>query len=99
VVFNHADYRLMRRRATNALGGFDEANHFIRGIIPQIGFRSAVVTYDRHERFAGESKYALKKMIALVWDGVTSFSAAPLRLIMGLGALISVLTLGVACWG
>jgi glycosyltransferase involved in cell wall biosynthesis len=98
VVFNHADYRLMSRRAVDALCAFDESNLFIRGIIPQIGFPSAIVKYDRRERFAGESKYPLKKMIALAWNGVTSFSAAPLRLITGLGAAISVVTLGVACW-
>ncbi len=98
VVFNHADYRLMSRRAVDALCSFDESNLFIRGIIPQIGFPSAIVKYDRRERFAGESKYPLKKMIALAWNGVTSFSAAPLRLITGLGAAISVVTLGVACW-
>jgi polyisoprenyl-phosphate glycosyltransferase len=98
VVFNHADFRLMSRRAVDALSAYDEANLFIRGIIPQLGFASAVVNYDRHERFAGESKYPLKKMIGLAWNGVTSFSAAPLRMITGLGAVISVLTLGVAIW-
>jgi polyisoprenyl-phosphate glycosyltransferase len=98
LIFNHADFRLMSRRAVDALCAFEESNLFVRGIIPQIGFASAVVKYDRHERFAGESKYPLRKMIALAWNGVTSFSAVPLRLITGLGAIISILTLAVACW-
>ncbi len=98
VVFNHADYRLMSRRAIEALREYSEVNLFLRGIIPQLGFRTATVYYDRAERFAGESKYPLRKMLSLAWNGVTSFSAAPLRLITGLGVLISLGSFGVASW-
>ena len=88
VVFNHADYRLLSRRAVSALGEFREVNLFLRGIVPQLGFRSEVVKYKRGERFAGESKYPLPKMLALALQGVTSFTAAPLRVITGLGSLV-----------
>ena len=98
VVFNHADYRLLSRRALEALKQYDESNLFLRAIIPQIGFPSAVVTYDRAERFAGESKYPLKKMLALAWQGVTSFSAMPLRLITTAGTLISLGSFVVVLW-
>lgn len=98
VVFNHADYRLMSRRAIEALREYSEVNLFLRGIIPQLGFRTATIYYDRSERFAGESKYPLRKMLSLAWNGVTSFSAAPLRLITGLGVLISLGSFGVALW-
>ncbi|MDV7398434.1 glycosyltransferase, partial [Arthrospira platensis SPKY1] len=74
-MFNHADYRLMSRRAVEALRACPESNIFLRGLIPQLGYPSSVVTYERHERFAGESKYPLRKMLALAWQGVTSFSA------------------------
>lgn len=89
IVFNHADYRLMSRRALQALERFGEVNLFLRGIIPQLGFTTATVTYARGERFAGESKYPLRKMLALAANGITSFSVVPLRLIAGLGLLIS----------
>ncbi len=89
IVFNHADYRLMGRRSLTALAAYDEANVFLRGLIPQLGFRTSTVYYDRSERFAGESKYPLRKMLALAWDGVTSFSAAPLRFITALGFVIA----------
>lgn len=98
IVFNHADYRLMSRRALEALKQYGESNLFLRGIIPQLGFPSAIVYYDRAERFAGESKYPLKKMLAFAWQGVTSFSAAPLRAITGLGVLVSVGSFFVALW-
>ena len=97
IVENHADYRLMSRRALEALGQYREVNLFLRGIVPLIGFRTSVVTYERHERFAGESKYPLKKMLAFAIDGITSFSVKPIRLITILGVLIfgvSVLCLG-----
>ncbi|MCI1966063.1 MAG: glycosyltransferase family 2 protein [Oscillospiraceae bacterium] len=87
VVYNHADYRLMSRRALDALSEYREVNLFLRGLVPLIGYRSAVVTYDRHERFAGESKYPLKKMIAFAVDGITSFSVKPLKMIFNLGLL------------
>lgn len=89
IVFNHADYRLMSRRAVEALREYKEVNIFLRGIIPQLGYKTAVVYYDRNERFAGESKYPLSKMLALAWQGITSFSTTPLRMITGLGFLIS----------
>lgn len=98
IVFNHADYRLMSRRAIEALRQFPETNVFLRGLIPQLGFRTTTVEYARAERFAGESKYPLRKMVALAWQGVTSFSAAPLRAITTLGMLVSVLSLGMGAW-
>lgn len=98
VVFNHADYRLLSRRALKALQQFEERNLFLRGIIPQLGFPTAIVQYDRAERFAGESKYPLKKMLAFAWQGVTSFSAAPLRAITGIGLLIALGSFAVAGW-
>ena len=89
VVYNHADYRLMSRRALEALSEYREVNLFLRGIVPLIGYRSDYVYYDRHERFAGESKYPLKKMISFALDGITSFSVRPLRLISRLGIFVS----------
>lgn len=88
IVYNHADYRLMSRRALEGLAQFKEVNLFLRGIVPLIGYRSDVVTYERHERFAGESKYPLKKMLAFATDGITSFSIKPIRLITTFGILI-----------
>ena len=79
IVFNHADFRLMSRRAIDALREFGEVNLFLRGIIPQLGFNSAIVHYDRVERFAGESKYPLSKMLSLAVQGITSFSVFPLE--------------------
>ncbi|MCD8098725.1 MAG: glycosyltransferase family 2 protein [Lachnospiraceae bacterium] len=88
VVFNHADYRLMSKRALDELQGYKEVNLFLRGIVPMIGFQTDVVTYERHERFAGESKYPMKKMLGLAADGITSLSTKPIRFIMLTGALI-----------
>lgn len=88
IVYNHADYRLMSRRALEGLAGFREVNLFLRGIVPLVGYRSATVEYERGERFAGESKYPLKKMLAFALDGVTSFSTQPIRLITLLGFVI-----------
>lgn len=93
VVFNHADYRLMSKRALEGLSEYKEVNLFLRGIVPLIGYRSDYVYYDRHERFAGESKYPLKKMLSFALDGITSFSVKPLKLISNLGILISVLSI------
>lgn len=98
IIFNHADYRLMSRRAIEALRSFPETGLFLRGIIPQIGFRTAQVEYARGERFAGESKYPLGKMLALAWQGVTSFSAAPLRAITTLGVVVSLVSLCMGFW-
>lgn len=85
LVSDHADYRLMSRRAIESLSQFREINLFLRGMIPLIGFKTANVYYERHERFAGESKYPLKKMISFAVDGITSFSTVPLRIISGIG--------------
>jgi glycosyltransferase involved in cell wall biosynthesis len=98
VVFNHADYRLMSRRALLALSEYREVNLFLRGIIPQLGFTTATVEYTRSERFAGESKYPLKRMIALAVDGVTSFTAAPLRAITALGMVVCVGSFAMVVW-
>ena len=88
IVDNHADYRLMSQRAIEALLLFEESNLFLRGIVPQIGFKSAIVTYERQQRFAGESKYPLKKMLYFAFDGITSFSIKPIRLVTLSGAVI-----------
>lgn len=87
-VFNHADYRLMSRRALDGLAQFKEVNLFLRGIIPMIGYRTDTVEYERGQRFAGESKYPLKKMLSFALEGITSLSVKPLRLITGLGFLV-----------
>lgn len=87
-VFNHADYRLMSRRALEGLAQFREVNLFLRGIVPMIGYTTATVEYERGERFAGESKYPLKKMLSFAMEGVTSMSTKPIRYITGLGFLV-----------
>ena len=88
-VYNHADYRLMSRRAVEALSEYKEVNLFLRGIVPLIGYRSDYVYYDRKERAAGESKYPLKKMLSFAEDGITSFSVKPLRIISTFGIVIA----------
>lgn len=93
ITFNHADYRLMSNRALEALSQFEEVNLFLRGLAPLVGFQSDVVYYDRSERFAGESKYPLKKMLAFAIDGITSFSVKPLRLITTAGLVVFVVSL------
>ena len=90
LVHNHADFRLMGRRAVEALRQYGEVNLFLRGIVPLIGYKAATVKYDRAERFAGESKYPLRKMLAFAIEGVTSFSIVPLRLITWLGFIVSI---------
>jgi glycosyltransferase involved in cell wall biosynthesis len=97
-IFNHADYRLMSRRAVDALRGFREVNLYLRGIVPLIGFRSAVVEYERSSRFAGESKYPLRKMLALALDAITSFSVVPLRFISLIGFLVFAGSMAVTAW-
>ena len=87
-VFNHADYRLMSRRALEGLAQFKEVNLFLRGIVPMIGYTTGTVEYERGERFAGESKYPLKKMVAFALEGITSLSTKPIRMVTGLGFLI-----------
>lgn len=94
-VYNHADYRLMSRRALEALAEFDEVNLFLRGIVPLVGFKSTQVTYERGERFAGESKYPLKKMIAFATEGITSMSIKPIRMIAALGFFVFLVSIGV----
>lgn len=93
IVFNHADYRLMSRRAVEGLAQFGEVNLFLRGIVPQIGYRWTTVTYERAERFAGESKYPLKKMLAFAADGITSFSVKPIRMVFSLGVVVFLVSL------
>ena len=88
IVYNHADCRLMSKRSLYDLEQFREVNLFLRGIVPLIGYQSAVVTYERNERFAGESKYPLKKMLAFAMDGITSFSIKPIRMITTMGVFI-----------
>ncbi len=92
LIHNHADFRLLSRRAIESLREYDEVNVFLRGIVPLIGYKSTVVMYNRAERFAGVSKYPLRKMIAFAIEGVTSFSVVPLRLITWLGMLVSILS-------
>ena len=98
IVFNHADYRLMSRRAVKALLSFPEVNLFLRGMVKLIGFPSTTVEYARTERFAGESKYPLKRMMALALDGITSFSIKPIRLVLGAGLLVSLIGIGILIW-
>lgn len=93
IVYNHADYRLMSRRVLHELAQYGEVNLFLRGLVPLVGFPSGVVEYERRERFAGTSKYPLKKMLSFALDGVTSFSIKPIRFITGLGLLIFVISI------
>ena len=93
VVYNHADYRLTSKRVLDEFSNFKEVNLFLRGMFPLIGFESDVVYYERNERFAGESKYPLKKMLNFAWDGITSFSVKPIRLILSLGFIMLILSL------
>lgn len=92
VVYNHADYRLMSRRALDSLAQYGETNLFLRGIVTDIGYRSDIVYYDRRERFAGKSKYPFKKMLSFAIDGITSFSNKPLTIISNAGIVISLLS-------
>ena len=98
IVFNHADFRLMSSRVLDALSQYGEVNLFIRGIIPEIGFKSENVYYKRYERFAGESKYPLKKMISFAVDGITSFSVKPLRIITNIGMILFVISILAFLW-
>ena len=92
-VFNHADYRLLSRRALEGLSEFREVNLFLRGIVPMIGYTTATVEYERGERFAGESKYPLKKMLSFAMEGITSLSTKPIRYITMLGFLIFIIAI------
>lgn len=98
VVYGHADFRLMGRRAVECLREYSEVNLFLRGIVPQLGFATTTVYYDRAERFAGTSKYPLGRMLALAIDGITSFSITPLRLISSMGLLVCLLSLSMIVW-
>ncbi|MBQ1660429.1 MAG: glycosyltransferase family 2 protein [Clostridia bacterium] len=93
IVYNHADYRLLGSQALDALSEYKEVNLFLRGIVPLIGYRCDYVYYERNERFAGESKYPLKKMLKFAIDGITSFSVKPLKLISNMGIIICILSL------
>lgn len=93
IVFNHADYRLMSKRVLDQLENYKEVHLFLRGMIPLIGYPSDTVYYERHERFAGESKYPLKKMLAFAFDGISSFSVRPIRFIVWLGFLVFLISI------
>lgn len=94
VVYDHADYRLMSRNALNALADFKEVNLFLRGLVPLVGFKSTEVKYERGERFAGKSKYPLRKMIAFAFEGITSMSIKPIRMIATVGLLVFLVSIG-----
>lgn len=98
VVYNHADYRLISARALDALSEFHEVNLFLRGMVPLVGFKSTSVEYSRSERIAGESKYPLKKMMALAVDGITSLSVKPLRMIMSFGLTVALISFIGVIW-
>jgi glycosyltransferase involved in cell wall biosynthesis len=97
-IADHADYRLMSRRALDALSLYSEFNIFLRGIVPQLGFSTAIVKYERNPRAAGETKYSLRKMISFAVNGITSFSIAPLRMISLLGIIVSMISFSVGVW-
>lgn len=98
VVFNHADYRLVSSKVLKEFANFKEVNIFLRGMFPLVGFKSTAVYYERNERIAGESHYPLKKMLALAFDGITSLSIKPIRMITGLGAMIAMFSFLLAVW-
>ncbi|MBR5512394.1 MAG: glycosyltransferase family 2 protein [Ruminococcus sp.] len=98
VVYNHADFRLMSRRVLQELANYREVNLFLRGMVPLIGFQSCSVYYERAERFAGESKYPLKKMLAFAVNGITSFSTKPLKLITTMGFIMSIVSFLAMLW-
>lgn len=98
ITYNHADYRLLSSRAIKALLSFKERNCFLRGIVPLLGFKNDIVEYDRLERYAGESKYPLMKMLSFAWNGITSFSIVPLRLVSMLGIIFFVISLSLGAY-
>ena len=98
VVFNHADYRLMSARVLKEFANFKEVNLFLRGMVPLVGFKSTSVAYERHERIAGESHYPLSKMLSLAFDGITSLSVKPLRMITGFGIFVALLSFIGVIW-
>ena len=98
VLFNHADYRLMSARVLKEFANFKEVNLFLRGMVPLVGFKSTAVTYERHERIAGESHYPLSKMLALAFDGITSLSVKPIRFITGFGVVVALVSFIGVIW-
>lgn len=98
LVFNHADFRLLSRRALESLKEYGESNLFLRGIVREVGYPSSVVEYERQAREAGESKYPLKKMLSFAWKGITAFSTAPLRMITVLGLLSGFASFSLIAW-
>ncbi|MDD2993484.1 MAG: glycosyltransferase family 2 protein [Pygmaiobacter sp.] len=98
IVFNHADYRLLSSRVLHEFANYKEVNIFLRGMVPLVGFKSTSVYYERAERMAGESHYPLKKMLALAFDGITSLSIKPIRMITGLGTVVSLLSFVGVIW-
>ena len=98
IVYNHADYRLCTKRVLEDLDKFGEINLFLRGIFPLIGYKNDIVYYERKERFAGVSKYPLKKMLNFAWDGITSFSVKPIRLVLNLGIVIFIVSIGMIAY-
>lgn len=98
IVFNHADYRLVSNRVLREFSNFEEVNIFLRGMFPLVGFKSTSVYYERTERIAGESHYPLKKMLALAFDGITSLSVKPIRMIVSLGCIVALLSFFGIIW-
>ena len=98
LVFNHADFRLLSRRALESLKEYDESNLFLRGIVREVGYPSSIVTYERQAREAGESKYPLRKMLSFAWKGITAFSTTPLRMITVLGLLSGFASFALIAW-
>ena len=98
VVYNHADYRLLSRRVLEELSSYKEVNIFLRGMVPLVGFKSTSVFYDRNERLAGKSKYPLRKMLSLAWNGITSLSVKPIHIVMTLGLIVSLLGFAGCIW-
>lgn len=95
IVFNHADFRLMSKRVLEQLENYREVNLFLRGMVPLIGYPSDIVYYERNKRFAGESKYPLFKMLSFAFDGITSFSVRPIRMIFALGVIVFLVSIGI----
>ena len=98
IVFNHADYQLISGRVLDSFADYKEVNIFLRGMVPLVGFKSEQVFYERHERLAGESHYPLRKMLALAFDGITSLSNKPIRLITGAGIVVSLISFIGVIW-
>ncbi len=98
VIYNHADYRLISSRVLQEFANYKEVNIFLRGMVPLVGFKSTIVYYERHERIAGESHYPLSKMLSLAFDGITSLSIKPIRMITGVGFVIAVLSFIGVLW-